>query len=176
MSINKCSNIKCPKVESIPNEFKICSQCKAVSYCSKECQYEDWKVYKINSAGYMANLRNFLQEKLTLSKNNTRDMLAGQYFSANATVSSEQFIVVKVDRKKLTAEFILNPSVIKQQKSNFTSTQLEILSSSNCFNVCIVDIETSAFDVMSSPKVKLICIFKIQISFTFIFLKCILKI
>lgn len=36
---NKCNN--CFKKAN-----KICSQCKLVNYCSKECQKNDWKVHK----------------------------------------------------------------------------------------------------------------------------------
>ena len=33
----------CGKIADSPQEFKQCTQCKAVKYCSRDCQIRDWK-------------------------------------------------------------------------------------------------------------------------------------
>ena len=40
MNCNNCSNC------NQPNANKICSLCKNINYCSKECQSHNWKNHK----------------------------------------------------------------------------------------------------------------------------------
>jgi len=42
--LKKCSSTSCIKVESQLGEYKTCAKCKAVFYCSKECQAFHWKL------------------------------------------------------------------------------------------------------------------------------------
>ena len=50
-AVKSCSNPTCGNTESRPGrivnneigEFKSCSRCKQVYYCSKECQLQHWK-------------------------------------------------------------------------------------------------------------------------------------
>ncbi|KAF7723765.1 hypothetical protein EC973_001678 [Apophysomyces ossiformis] len=39
----QCGNTFCEKMEQKEGDFKRCSQCMRVSYCSRECQKEHWK-------------------------------------------------------------------------------------------------------------------------------------
>jgi hypothetical protein len=38
-----CANPSCNNLETEPKEFKKCSRCKSVAYCSIDCQKKDWK-------------------------------------------------------------------------------------------------------------------------------------
>ena len=38
----------CNKLETPHNEFPLCSRCRTVKYCSKECQKGDWKTHKLH--------------------------------------------------------------------------------------------------------------------------------
>jgi hypothetical protein len=44
----KCHQKICKKCSKIDKEgkFKNCGQCNFVSYCSKNCQEEDWEIHK----------------------------------------------------------------------------------------------------------------------------------
>ncbi len=43
-----CANVSCDKHETKVKEFRTCSSCKSVAYCSLECQREDWKTHNHN--------------------------------------------------------------------------------------------------------------------------------
>ncbi|KAF9053670.1 hypothetical protein BDZ89DRAFT_1056248 [Hymenopellis radicata] len=47
-TIKFCENEHCEKRESKAAEFKRCSSCHQVSYCSPECQKEDWKRHRLD--------------------------------------------------------------------------------------------------------------------------------
>jgi hypothetical protein len=38
-----CANPSCDNWEIEPKKFQICSRCKLVAYCSRDCQRKDWK-------------------------------------------------------------------------------------------------------------------------------------
>lgn len=37
---------KCNKTEQVLKEFSLCSQCRQVHYCGRDCQVADWKAHK----------------------------------------------------------------------------------------------------------------------------------
>jgi hypothetical protein len=41
-----CGNASCTNIETKVKEFSKCSNCKAIAYCSSECQRKGWKVHK----------------------------------------------------------------------------------------------------------------------------------
>ena len=41
-----CANMACAVHETRIKQFKCCSGCKSVAYCSKECQKDDWASHK----------------------------------------------------------------------------------------------------------------------------------
>jgi len=47
LSLKKCANPICWKLEQKPNEYKRCSICKSSYYCSIECQKITWKSHKL---------------------------------------------------------------------------------------------------------------------------------
>ena len=49
-TIGTCHNEECAKIGAL-----ICSQCKNVGYCSKECQKVDWGSHKRNCKGSVAD-------------------------------------------------------------------------------------------------------------------------
>lgn len=44
--LKKCSRAGCSNTESKVAEFKRCSACHQVWYCTRECQKDDWKTHK----------------------------------------------------------------------------------------------------------------------------------
>ena len=44
--VETCSNPACKKVETRFGQFNVCSACRSVYYCSRECQLADWKAHK----------------------------------------------------------------------------------------------------------------------------------
>lgn len=46
LQLKTCSGASCMKIEVKLGEFKACSRCRKVNYCSKECQASDWKKHK----------------------------------------------------------------------------------------------------------------------------------
>jgi len=43
MTLCKCSNPYCSKVEHKKGEFSLCDRCESVKYCSRQCQVQHWK-------------------------------------------------------------------------------------------------------------------------------------
>jgi hypothetical protein len=43
LGLATCGTPGCGRVESCPKAFKVCSQCRAVKYCTRECQKAGWK-------------------------------------------------------------------------------------------------------------------------------------
>jgi hypothetical protein len=41
-----CGNASCTNIETKVKEFSKCSNCKAIAYCSSECQRKGWKAHK----------------------------------------------------------------------------------------------------------------------------------
>lgn len=44
--MHRCENVTCSKAGT-KQELKQCGDCRAVYYCSRECQVQDWKVHKL---------------------------------------------------------------------------------------------------------------------------------
>lgn len=44
VALKKCNG--CGSVESAMDEYKACSRCREVCYCSRDCQMNDWKLNK----------------------------------------------------------------------------------------------------------------------------------
>ena len=47
LQLKECASGKCKKVELNRGEYKTCSKCRSVWYCSRECQAADWKRHKV---------------------------------------------------------------------------------------------------------------------------------
>lgn len=47
-----CSNIGCKNKPKEGEKFKLCSKCKAATYCSRECQVAHWKSHKSGCKEY----------------------------------------------------------------------------------------------------------------------------
>ena len=60
---NVCGNQMCGRVESRCQEFRCCSACTLVPYCSRACQAADWKVGHKRVCMHLAGLS---QENLTM--------------------------------------------------------------------------------------------------------------
>ncbi|GFH55150.1 hypothetical protein CTEN210_11626 [Chaetoceros tenuissimus] len=60
--------LKCKKVDH-SKQMRVCAKCKFVSYCSKECQVEDWKDHKVDCGS-------FDQPKCKIERKFTRKFLA----------------------------------------------------------------------------------------------------
>ena len=60
---NVCGNQKCGRVESRCQEFRCCSACTLVPYCSRSCQAADWKSGHKRVCMHLAGLA---QDNLTL--------------------------------------------------------------------------------------------------------------
>jgi hypothetical protein len=41
-----CGSGSCPNIETKVKEFRKCSKCKTIAYCSSECQRKGWKAHK----------------------------------------------------------------------------------------------------------------------------------
>jgi len=46
-TLNKCCQPGCEKKEQTLNQFKLCSRCKKVCYCTLECQRKAWRKHKV---------------------------------------------------------------------------------------------------------------------------------
>jgi hypothetical protein len=155
MSLTKCGKLSC---NNFGNDFKCCGQCKAISYCSKECQVEDWKVHKkvckTSISTNVFQLKDYLKSKGKFDK--TRgEIICGwaiQYFRASGSNDTEQFVVVNVDMKKNTAEFSIDQMIIKE---TFTPEQRDILSEYKKKNLVIYvrDLNSFAMEIMMTGLV-----------------------
>jgi len=45
LGLRLCSHSKCGRPETRRHEFRRCSACGSVNYCSRACQAMDWKLY-----------------------------------------------------------------------------------------------------------------------------------
>jgi len=162
-SVRKCGRTLCTHIEITFGEHKTCSQCRAISYCSKECQTLDWKnvhknICNTNTTSNVSNLKKFLQTKGTC-KNNTKGeiiaMWAAQFFAANAKVTTEQFIFVGIDKNKMTASFTIKPESISLIKKGLLNDQITLFSQlKNNLIVYIMDQSNGAVEMIITSGVK----------------------
>jgi len=156
-SRRKCQNPKCSKIEPQFGTFKVCAKCKAIPYCSIECQKIDWKNNHKNDCkipGYF-DLKFYLESKTSV--NNLKDTrgeriarYAFDFFTKYATKSTEQIIIVKINRTYNTAEFTICENDIKIIKNRCNFKPI----TKNCLYIYVVDLENDSIEILSINKIE----------------------
>jgi hypothetical protein len=157
-TIRKCQNLACSNIETQFGDFKHCANCKITVYCSPECQKIDWKKgnHK-NKCKIEENftLRKYLQEKSPQDKIDTRGERIGRYaynyFAKNASITTEQYMIVKIDMISNVAKFSLCEKNIEEMKK-FCKEKCNIDDNPSLV-ISIMDVKTSNVEVVTISTV-----------------------
>ncbi|KAJ7486271.1 hypothetical protein B0H11DRAFT_2015499 [Mycena galericulata] len=91
-----CDNLECDRIR-LKDDFRRCSSCQDLYYCSKECQISDWKTGHRKTCKKFETLRQFSWERLTTrDRGFMRALLHNDYLALrrDILISQVDFLIV----------------------------------------------------------------------------------